>query len=69
MPKKESTSRSSELRSEESVSANRELPRDEIAHVAYALWEARGRGDGSAEQDWFEAERQLREPRTQTEAA
>lgn len=69
MPKKESTSQSSELRSAESVSANRELPHDEIAQVAYALWEARGRGDGSAEQDWFEAERQLQEPRTQTEAA
>ena len=69
MPKKESASQSGELKSEESVIANRELPHDEIAQVAYALWEARGRGEGSAEQDWFEAEQQLREPKTQTEAA
>ena len=69
MPKEESASQSSELRSEEDVIANRELPHDEIAQVAYALWEARGRAEGSPEQDWFEAERQLREPKTQTEAA
>ena len=33
--------------------------REEISRLAYALWEARGSGDGSAEQDWLEAERQL----------
>ena len=32
---------------------------DEISRLAYALWEARGGGDGSSEQDWLEAERQL----------
>jgi hypothetical protein len=35
---------------------------DEIARLAYALWEARGCGEGSAEQDWLEAERRLRAP-------
>jgi hypothetical protein len=34
-------------------------PHDDIAKLAYALWEARGGGDGGAEEDWLEAERQL----------
>ena len=33
---------------------------EHVAALAYALWEERGRGDGGAEDDWFEAERQLR---------
>jgi Protein of unknown function (DUF2934) len=32
---------------------------NETANLAYALWERRGRPDGSADVDWFEAERQL----------
>ena len=32
---------------------------DEIARLAYALWEARGGGDGFAEQDWLQAEQRL----------
>ena len=31
----------------------------EIAALAYELWISRGCGDGSAEEDWFEAERRL----------
>ena len=42
---------------------------DEIANLAYALWEAHGSGDGSAEQDWHEAERQLRQPKAHSQAA
>ncbi len=34
---------------------------EEIAKLAYAIWESRGGGDGGAEQDWFEAERRLQE--------
>jgi hypothetical protein len=30
-----------------------------IGELAYRLWEARGCPDGTAEQDWLEAERQL----------
>jgi hypothetical protein len=41
--------------------ANTAVPHDEIARLAYALWEARGGGDGLAEQDWLEAERRLQE--------
>ena len=32
---------------------------NEIANLAYALWERRGYPDGSAEVDWLEAERQI----------
>jgi len=32
---------------------------DAIAKLAYQLWEERGRPLGSAEGDWYEAERQL----------
>jgi len=32
---------------------------DDIARLAYSLWEARGRQDGSPEEDWFQAEREL----------
>ena len=32
---------------------------EEIAKLAYAIWEVRGGGDGHAEQDWLEAEQQL----------
>jgi hypothetical protein len=32
---------------------------EEIAHLAYSYWEARGGGHGSAEEDWLRAERDL----------
>ena len=34
---------------------------EEIANLAYSLWEARGGIGGSAEEDWFAAEAQLRQ--------
>jgi Protein of unknown function (DUF2934) len=38
------------------------LPSDaEIAAAAHRIWEQRGRRSDSHEQDWLEAERQLRE--------
>jgi len=33
---------------------------DEIAVLAYSYWEARGCKNGSPEEDWFRAERELR---------
>jgi len=36
---------------------------DEIAARAYALWEGRGRGHGSQNEDWILAEQQLRAER------
>jgi hypothetical protein len=35
------------------------LPHEEIAKLAYALWQERGSPEGSAEVDWFEAEEKL----------
>jgi hypothetical protein len=34
---------------------------NEIANLAYAIWQQRGCPEGSAEQDWDEAEREVRE--------
>src|SRR5579863_6265441 len=33
---------------------------DELAKLAYELWQARGRPDGSSEEDWFHAAEELR---------
>ena len=38
-----------------------QLETEEIARLAYSYWEARGCQDGSAEEDWFRAEQELRE--------
>jgi Protein of unknown function (DUF2934) len=35
---------------------------EDIARLAYAIWQQRGCQADSAEQDWIEAERQLRRP-------
>jgi hypothetical protein len=32
---------------------------DEIARLAYAYWEVRGKRDDSADEDWYRAERDL----------
>jgi hypothetical protein len=32
---------------------------EDIARLAYSLWEARGCQDGSPEEDWFRAEQEL----------
>ncbi len=37
-----------------------ELTNEKIQQLAYALWEQRGCPDGSSEQDWIEAEAQMR---------
>jgi Protein of unknown function (DUF2934) len=34
---------------------------DEIAVLAYSLWQARGCPEGTPEEDWFVAERSLKE--------
>ncbi|MGA2879953.1 MAG: DUF2934 domain-containing protein [Bryobacteraceae bacterium] len=31
-----------------------------MAALAYSLWEAKGRVDGTAEEDWFRAEEELK---------
>jgi hypothetical protein len=40
------------------------IPDGEIAPVAYGLWLDRGQRHGADRDDWFEAERRLREERT-----
>ena len=35
---------------------------ESITQLAYALWERRGRPEGSSEEDWREAEKQVRLP-------
>ena len=37
--------------------------------IAYRLWEERGRPEGRAEEDWFEAERRLRTDQFESESA
>ncbi len=39
------------------------LDYDEVANHAYNMWHDRGRPHGSAEEDWHQAERELRERR------
>ena len=41
---------------------------DEIAVLAYSYWDARGRQGGSAEEDWFQAEQELRGQRAAEKA-
>jgi hypothetical protein len=36
-----------------------ELSHEEIAARAYALWEGRGRPDGSPQEDWYRAQQEL----------
>jgi len=40
-----------------------------IARLAYAYWEARGRPDGSSEEDWFRAEAEIRRRKSAYEKA
>jgi hypothetical protein len=39
----------------------REVSEKEISRLAYSYWEARGYQGGSADEDWFRAERELAE--------
>jgi hypothetical protein len=42
------------------VSAAGAPSQEEIARLAFAYWEAGGRREGTAQQDWCRAERELR---------
>jgi hypothetical protein len=48
------------LEAHRSSQAAKGFGHDEIAVLAYELWEARGYPDGSPQQDWFQAARDLR---------
>jgi hypothetical protein len=45
---------------EESLSQPEDPSHEDIARLAYALWEARGGTSSSPEEDWFAAEAELR---------
>ena len=47
-------------REEEKTPAVRRPTHEQIARLAYSYWEARGRKEGSPEEDWHRAERVLR---------
>ena len=40
-------------------------PHEEIARIAYSYWQARGGLHGSAEEDWYRAEREWRRRHTE----
>lgn len=54
----------------ENATANREVAvsQSEIANLAYALWQASGCPEGTADENWLAAERQLGSARTSTKA-
>ena len=68
MTEKKPVGRSSDAAGEERVAVTAPS-HDDIARLAYALWEARGDREGSPEEDWLEAERQLQNTRAKSEAA
>src|SRR5258705_3769874 len=41
--------------------ASQDLAREDIAQLAYLLWETRGYSGGSPDEDWYTVEAQLRE--------
>jgi hypothetical protein len=63
MSEKKPTNRSEYVAPQDRVfGTSLNLPsRDDIANLAYTLWEARGGEDRRAEEDWLEAERILLE--------
>lgn len=40
--------------------AEQQLSHEDIARLAYALWQARGCPVGNSEEDWLQAEQELR---------
>ena len=48
------------------IDATDQTLQENIRQVAYSLWERRGRPEGTAEEDWREAEQQVRLLQEQT---
>jgi hypothetical protein len=46
-----------------------ESDHERIARLAYSYWEARGGLDGSPDEDWFRAERELADTKANTNPA
>ena len=56
----ESTADSSEIILSDTGPSDAGPSTEDIARLAYALWEARGGIGGSAEEDWYRAEQEVR---------
>jgi len=59
-PAVEPETQSSQKLQETASSSPLEFSHERCSELAYSLWQQRGCPEGSADQDWFEAERQLR---------
>ena len=59
----------SALQSNAESIATDEIPREEIARRAYELWQARGCPIGSEQEDWLQAESELRAQNSMSSAA
>ena len=59
MPEKKPVGRSDDVTGTEHFTPQNATSHEDIARLAHALWEARAGGDGSADEDWLEAERRL----------
>jgi hypothetical protein len=44
----------------ETTQSETQTKHQDIANLAYALWQHRGCPEGSAQQDWYEAEQKVR---------
>ena len=74
MSEKKPTNRSEYVAPQEQGVIDRQLAapspsHDDIAALAYALWENRGGGDGRGEEDWLESERILQHQSSKAHAA
>lgn len=56
-------------RQEETTVGPERVSENEVAVRAYELWQSRGCPIGSADEDWFQAEREVRSRRTKTSSA
>ncbi len=57
----EPPARGPEVTHETAFVAEQALAHEDIARLAYSLWEARGRQTGNPEEDWLRAEAELRQ--------
>jgi hypothetical protein len=59
-PAVEPEAHSSQKLQEPAAFSAQEFSHERCSELAYALWQQRGCPEGSADEDWFEAERQMR---------
>lgn len=57
----ETPARGPEVTYKTAIVTEQALSHEDIARLAYSLWEARGRKHGNPEEDWLQAEAELRQ--------